>query len=596
MTGRLLVWMAGFCAWFSLHAQVETVKSKYSQLESSVPTGTYSKDSVLHFFKLADQYMELDRYDSAEYWLGKVGERLEYKKPGIFSYYFHSRQAEVFYYNNLLQLGLQQANRALQIALHLNDSLFIADSYNFLGLFSLNLEKYKDAEKYLLKGLSFFNHSVKDTPIIVLSEEYHLHGNLGEVYTKLKAYDKALLHFDRSRIEAERCSAYRAVGLALISAGDAYLETGTYQAAKDSLIKGIQISMNNQDNDVALFGYGILALLYTKFGNVNGTYDCINRGNYLKSTQPGLNPYYSLLYMRKVADALLLLKDFRGVSNVQHEILQTEQEVRRKNNLMIEDVLSTGLKNENRLLQLEVEEARQKQRTGNIRVVLLLLVIGILLLAGFYYRNSIRQKLVVAGIREKISQNLHDDIGASISSLHIYSSIAQDSLLKQPEKTRDLLERITQQSKILMENMSDMVWSMKGHGDEGMTLGTRIKNFGAELLTVQNILVKYEIDEDAFSLFTSFESRKNILLILKEAMNNIAKYSMATQAIIKLQKQNDAVMLGITDNGVGFDEKAIQMGNGLRNIYLRVNELKGNIVISSAPGKGTQLLAYLPIP
>ncbi len=597
MANRILLWIGFSFALFPLFGQKSMAEQTDRITGPAAQAKANNKDSILYFFTLADAGMDQDKYDSAEYWLAKVGDRLVLNRPGVFNYYYHSRQAEIFYYNNLLQLGLQQATRAIQTAQELRDSLFIADAYNFLGLFSLNLEKYRDAENYLLKGLRFMSHPSHDTHTLALSEAYHLHGNLGEVYTKLKRFDLAQLHFDSSRLKAAEKKALRAEALALISAGDAYLETGEYDAAISRLGNGVEMALANQDHDVALFGNGVLSVLYAKSGNTAQTYGCLQKGNLLRKNQPGLNPFYSLLYLRKAAEALDLLQDYRGVATMQNEIMKTEQAVRRKNNLMIENVLSAGLKNENKLLQLEVQEARQKQKANNNRTIGLLLLIGLLVLGGLYYRKSIRQKLLLAGIREKISQNLHDDIGASISSLHIYSSIAQHTLATQPEKTRELLEQITEQSGILMENMSDMVWSMRAHGDEGMGLGTRIKNFGAELLTIQNIQCRYEIDEEAFRLFNGFESRKNILLIIKEAMNNIAKYSAATQAVITLKKESDRwINILIHDNGGGFDMQNMVAGNGLKNMRARVKELKGNITIMSAPGAGTTITANIPIP
>ncbi|MCU0387994.1 MAG: histidine kinase [Chitinophagaceae bacterium] len=300
--------------------------------------------------------------------------------------------------------------------------------------------------------------------------------------------------------------------------------------------------------------------------------------------------------MQRVVSALKAMKDFEAVSVMQAEIMNTEQEVRRKNNVMIEDVLSAGLKNENRLLQIEINESKEKDKNNRIRIAGLIIIIVLLVVSGLYYRNSLQQKLKLAGMREKISQNLHDDIGASISSLHIYSSIAQDALLKNPVKAGTLLERITEQSLILMENMNDMVWSMKSDRDV-MPLGTRLKNFGSELLTVQDIKCRYEIDEDAFRLFKGFEERKNILLVIKEAMNNISKYSQAKEAAVVFKKCKEGfVELIVEDNGKGFEEALIKRGNGLNNMSNRIKEMKGTFQVKSANGKGTRIRSVIPIP
>src|SRR5690606_23174275 len=79
-------------------------------------------------FDRADNYMETDHYDSAQVWLNKIYQKVSYRKPSLFTYFLTSRQAEVYYYNNLHQLGMQEALKAENIAKVLNDSLLIADA------------------------------------------------------------------------------------------------------------------------------------------------------------------------------------------------------------------------------------------------------------------------------------------------------------------------------------------------------------------------------------------------------------------------------------------------------------------------------------
>lgn len=596
MKGRIIFWIGCVFALFPLFAQTQVIKQSYRALESTVPGGITGNDSVLRFFKIADTYMDADRYDSAEYWLSKVGDNLAFQKPGLFNYYYHSRQAEVFYYNNLFQIGQQQTNRALQIALQLRDSSIIADAYNLLGLFSLNLEKYIEAENNLLNGLRYASTQKTNNHFLPLSEVYHLHGNLGETYFKLGKFRKALDHFDSSIQEARLNNAPRAVALGLISAGEVFVEIKLYDTALACVEKGRFMALDNNDYDVALLSYGILAELYAQKGKKAEAYQWAKNGLELQKNQQGLNPYFSLLFMRKLIKFYKFFHDYSNVSSVQDAILTTEAAVRKKNNLQMESVLSKGLANENKLLQLEVEEARQKQSQNNLRFAFLLVIIALLLLGLFYYRNTLKQKMAMAAMREKIRQNLHDDIGAHISSLNIYSNIALSTQFENSAKTTDLLQRISDQSKQLMENMDDMVWSMKGDEPESMSLSTRLKNYGVELLNAQNIICRYSIDEEGFRAFKNFESRKNILLIIKEAMNNIAKYSEATHASLELVRSNNSLRILISDNGKGFDTTAKNSGNGMKNMKSRATALNGNFHISSIPGKGTSVSLELPIP
>jgi hypothetical protein len=61
--------------------------------------------------------------DSAQVWLNKIYLKVSYRRPSLFSYYLTTRQAGLYYYNNLHELGILEANKAENIALVLKDSL-----------------------------------------------------------------------------------------------------------------------------------------------------------------------------------------------------------------------------------------------------------------------------------------------------------------------------------------------------------------------------------------------------------------------------------------------------------------------------------------
>ncbi len=201
----------------------------------------------------------------------------------------------------------------------------------------------------------------------------------------------------------------------------------------------------------------------------------------------------------------------------------------------------------------------------------------------------------VMEMRLKISQDLHDDIGASLSSLQIYGTIAERTIDNDPAKAMEMVRKISAQSKQVMDNMSDIVWSMKPVGYGTATLEAKIKNFGTELLRDKNIDVDYSISPETEEALGEVQERKNILLVIKEALNNIAKYSEATTASLSLYTNDRNIILDIQDNGVGFDESQRSAGNGLLHMQSRIKELGGEIGIKTGKGKGTRLLASIPI-
>ncbi|MEP6675583.1 MAG: sensor histidine kinase [Ferruginibacter sp.] len=197
--------------------------------------------------------------------------------------------------------------------------------------------------------------------------------------------------------------------------------------------------------------------------------------------------------------------------------------------------------------------------------------------------------------RNRIARDLHDEIGSTLSSIHIYSSVAEKMMVSNPEKTKQVLKQINVNTISVMENMSDIVWAMKTGDQQDILLSNKIKNIGYELLNAKNINCSYEIETKADTADLDIDMRRNILLIVKESLNNTAKYSNAAEANIKMTVHESVLDLYISDNGKGFDMETVQKGNGLQNIQYRVKQCGGSLEITAADGNGTAIHCSFPI-
>ena len=197
--------------------------------------------------------------------------------------------------------------------------------------------------------------------------------------------------------------------------------------------------------------------------------------------------------------------------------------------------------------------------------------------------------------RNRIAQDLHDDVGATLSSIQVYSSVAARSLQSDQEKLPDILLQIKENTRQVMENMSDIIWAIKANQSGDLTLENKLKNYGYELLSPLNIRCNYLVDKEAEKRLVNIQARKNILLIAKEAMNNIAKYSHATEAKIRLEFIGEELQLEISDNGKGFDDEQRRVGNGLENMKQRGESLGGKLFIKSEMGTGTSVEFLVPL-
>lgn len=224
--------------------------------------------------------------------------------------------------------------------------------------------------------------------------------------------------------------------------------------------------------------------------------------------------------------------------------------------------------------------------------------VAILFMAALYgiYRYRLAQVKRVFRMRASISQDLHDEVGSALSSIHIYSTVADKAMDKEPEKTREALRQISSGTQRVMENMGDIVWAINVGQSGNSTLEVKMKNYGYELLTPSGIRCSYDIDPKAEDQLRNIRVRKNLLLVAKEALNNIAKYSGATEVLVRLQISGSLLHLLITDNGRGFDPENVPAGNGLYNMRQRMEELDGTLEIISVPGEGVRISCNLPVP
>ena len=227
-------------------------------------------------------------------------------------------------------------------------------------------------------------------------------------------------------------------------------------------------------------------------------------------------------------------------------------------------------------------------------LIFLPFVLFLLNLSSNRKKYIVSEQLALENQRCKITADLHDEIGSSLSSLQINSAVANSLIEKNPKEAKKILNKIELQSEQLSDKIGDIIWSMKPGKDEFLSLTSRIKNFANDILGATNIDYKVNIDTKADKAITDISTRRNIVLFIKEATNNVAKYSQASQYFIKLEIINNQIQISISDNGIGFDTSVIN-GNGLGNMRKRVEELNGQFIIQSEAKKGTHLKATIPL-
>ena len=212
---------------------------------------------------------------------------------------------------------------------------------------------------------------------------------------------------------------------------------------------------------------------------------------------------------------------------------------------------------------------------------------GIILYAIWHGRM---QKLRdIRRIRNKIASDLHDDLGATLSSISIMSELVNQQVKDQSPQTSSLLEKIGSSSRNMIESVNDMVWAINAKNDSFENIITRMRTFASGILSAKDIAFHFDFDRNLLQSKLKMELRRNFYLLFKEAVNNIAKYSGASTAFVIIWNRDNNLKMTIRDDGNGFMINTVKAGNGLLNMQLRAEVMKAHFNLESVPGKGTTI-------
>ena len=227
---------------------------------------------------------------------------------------------------------------------------------------------------------------------------------------------------------------------------------------------------------------------------------------------------------------------------------------------------------------------------------IVLILLFLLAISYWIYQWQLKKRLAVLEVRNRLSKDLHDDIGSTLSSINIYSSVAKQQLGEDSTETAKLLGRISSGADKMMQDMDDIVWAINPSNDQVSHFIIRMREFGAPILEAKNILLKIDADDAIQSSKLTMEKRRNLFLIFKEAVNNMAKYSEATEAKIRVQLLGNSLTMTIADNGKGFDPNADTNRHGLKNMKTRADEIGGACKIISSTEIGTEISVQVSLP
>lgn len=607
--------------WEVLNLKEDSGFDKFKANAAIRLAGNYSAmgklDSVYYYFEKSEELRKSDLNDQKLAYNLYNGKGIHFNRIGKF-------EQALFYYEKALaldhkaigqdnvaglyinlsnvykQLENHKSNfdatfKALEIFEKTQNKTGLAFVYNSLGAAHYHLKNYNEAEKYFLKSMEYRK---------VLGDkrgESMVLGNLANIFMDIGQNHKAKEFFTKALEMQEKLGLKELVGIQLYNLGRNYMIMEEYQFALEHFQKAQKVL---KEAEIGTYDAKILAdlgktqriLALDKEAIqslMTASEVAVQNKKYSEASTAFRNIKEYFQDRGKFKDALeaqtleFAYRDSVGIGALQAQL----KEVESRYALDIKENEISLLKAEKELDRLELVKRKANQNLI-IAIFAFLILLATILVNKYRIVNRTKRLLEVEKLRNSIARDLHDDLGSTLSSIHILSQMA---IQKGGVVDKSLFSTINIQTAAMMDRLSDIVWSIHPNNDSLEQLLSKMKEFAAEILDPKGITYFFEIEEGAEQVKLDLEKRRNLFLIFKEALNNTAKYAESRHLDIKLRFEGNKLELLIKDDGKGFDPQQIKKGNGLFNMQQRASMMGGCMTIVSFPQSGTSIQLSAPI-
>lgn len=206
-----------------------------------------------------------------------------------------------------------------------------------------------------------------------------------------------------------------------------------------------------------------------------------------------------------------------------------------------------------------------------------------------YLKKILRQKQFIRAERQRISAEIHDEIGSGLTALKLYTELA---VRRNPD-----VEEISKIDLMIGEvssKIGEIVWSTDSTGDYLDNLIYFMSDKIKMLFIHSKIDFKCELPQHIPSRIVDGHTRRECYLLVKEIAHNALKHSEAKEVSLTIAIHIDELLIAVKDNGKGFDlNQTGYSGMGMKNIKSRTERLNGNIIVENY--KGTQVYLRVPL-
>jgi signal transduction histidine kinase len=241
--------------------------------------------------------------------------------------------------------------------------------------------------------------------------------------------------------------------------------------------------------------------------------------------------------------------------------------------------------------------ASRQERKLSIREVSLLMAIGAWAAITIENARLHRQarRLAVLEERERIGMDLHDGIIQSIYGVGLALDYARMELDDDPKKALHKIGQSIDGLNSVIRDIRAYILDLRPRQLHGEGLAHSLQNLTEEFRTNTGVEVTLTIPENELGDIST-ENATALFHICQEALANTAKHAKAGHVEINFWTSKDRILMEVSDNGEGFDlrKMSVTLGHGLSNMHVRARKVGGDVEISSLPGEGTAVLAWVP--
>jgi signal transduction histidine kinase len=200
-------------------------------------------------------------------------------------------------------------------------------------------------------------------------------------------------------------------------------------------------------------------------------------------------------------------------------------------------------------------------------------------------KEEFKRKALLEKDRMRIAMDLHDDIGASLTALHLMTSLLSD--VEVEERGKGVVAKINEVSDKMVQDMNEIVWALNVANDTLPSLMSYTRETISTLLS--NAEIAFEESEPIGypKIVISGVARRNVFMIVKELVNNAIKHS-GSDRVRLIVRIDDQLRFVLSDFGRGITDPTFSVitsgGNGLNNVKARVNALGGSIDFKNENG------------